>query len=150
MRLAGTGRSGACPHSQVRLTESWRPRIRRLGLAEPGEPAAWDRYPAAVGALGKAELDALVEEATVDCYGEDEQVTGLYTMIEDNLALPFETRILDVNVTVKDIKLSDDGRIVALCARAGAEQAISLLNLPLPEPLPGGAEWIAAYRHWAG
>ncbi len=112
-------------------------------------PPAWDRYPAAVGTLGKAELDALVAEATVDCYDQDEQVTGLYTMIEDNLALPFEIRILDVDVTVEDIKLSEDGRIVAVCACGGAEQAISLLDLLLPEPPPAGAEWVAAYRHWA-
>jgi len=43
--------------------------------------------------LSKARLDRLVEEAIVDCYNESEQVTGLYTMIEDNLALPFETTV---------------------------------------------------------
>lgn len=41
---------------------------------------------------GKVRLDAMIEEATVDCYNEDEQLTGMFTMIEDNLALPFETR----------------------------------------------------------
>jgi hypothetical protein len=44
----------------------------------------------------KTRLDRLVEEAIVDCYNESEQVAGLYTMIEDNLALPFETMILGV------------------------------------------------------
>jgi hypothetical protein len=34
----------------------------------------------------------MVEEATVDCYNEDEQATGLFTMIEENLEVPFETR----------------------------------------------------------
>ena len=43
--------------------------------------------------LSKARLDRLVEEAVVDCYNESEQVVGLYTMIEDNLALPFETTV---------------------------------------------------------
>ncbi len=50
--------------------------------------------------LSKARLDRLVEEAIVDCYNESEQVTGLYTMIEDNLALPFETTVLGVPVAV--------------------------------------------------
>lgn len=40
--------------------------------------------------FSKAQLDELVEQATVDCYNESGQVTGRYTMIEDNLALPFE------------------------------------------------------------
>jgi len=31
----------------------------------------------------EARLAAMIEEATVDCYDEDEQVTGLFTMIED-------------------------------------------------------------------
>jgi hypothetical protein len=38
---------------------------------------------------------------------------------------------------------------MADCARDGQHQAISVLDLPLPEPPPKGAEWIAAYRHWA-
>jgi len=50
--------------------------------------------------LSKACLDELVEEAIVDCYNESEQVTGLYTMIEDNLAVPFGTAVLGVPVTV--------------------------------------------------
>ena len=36
----------------------------------------------------KARLDAMVEEAIVDCYNEYEQATGLFTMIADNLAVP--------------------------------------------------------------
>jgi len=42
------------------------------------------------------QLDELVEEATVDCYNEEEQASGFFTMIEENLALPFATRILGV------------------------------------------------------
>ncbi|HUK69746.1 MAG TPA: hypothetical protein VLW50_13510 [Streptosporangiaceae bacterium] len=38
---------------------------------------------------------------------------------------------------------------MADCVRDGYHQAIHLLDLPLPEPSPKGAEWIAAYRHWA-
>ena len=40
-------------------------------------------------------------------------------MTEDNPEMPFETTVL------------------------------SVLDLPLPEPPPKGAEWIAAYQHWA-
>jgi hypothetical protein len=34
-----------------------------------------------VASLSNAELDALVAEAVVDCYDEDEQLSGLFTMI---------------------------------------------------------------------
>jgi Calcium binding len=41
--------------------------------------------------LSEKELDALVEEATVDAYGDDEQLGGFAVMIEENLEMPFET-----------------------------------------------------------
>src|SRR5690349_23482088 len=70
-------------------------------------------------------------------------------MIEDNLEMPFETTVLGVMVTVNGITQTESG-IIADCARDGQHQAISVLDLPLPVPPPKGAEWIAAYRHWAG
>ena len=100
--------------------------------------------------FSEAELDALVAEATVDCYHDDEQLTGLYTMIEENLALPFTTRVLGVDVTVDSVDVAAAGQIVATCYRGPDRQAIGILDLPLPSPPPGGAEWIAAYRRWVG
>ena len=44
--------------------------------------------------LSDDELDALVEEATVDAYGDEEQLGGFAVMIEDNLEVPFETTVL--------------------------------------------------------
>src|SRR5712691_4962985 len=100
--------------------------------------------------LSKARLDRLAEEAVVDCYNESEQVVGLYTMIENNLALPFETTVLGVPVTVERVDLTRREEIVAVCRRAGVRQTVALLDLPLPSPPPPGAEWIEAYRHWVG
>lgn len=97
----------------------------------------------------KARLEQLIEEAILDAYGESEQRTGFYTMIEDNLALPFETEVLGVPVTVERIDVTEAEEIVAICRRGGKRQAIPVLNLPLPKPPPAGAEWIEAYRRWA-
>jgi hypothetical protein len=41
--------------------------------------------------LSEEEPDALVKEATVDAYNEEEQLGGFAVMIEDNLEMPFET-----------------------------------------------------------
>ena len=92
----------------------------------------------------------MVGEATVDAYTEDEQLTGLFTMIEENLAVPFNATVLGVEVTVRGVDLGQDGRIVALCSHGPDRQRIGILDLPLPTPAPGGAGWIEAYRHWAG
>jgi hypothetical protein len=92
----------------------------------------------------------LIEHAIVDAYGESEQRTGFFTMLEDNLALPFETEVLGMTVTVERIDLTDAEVIVAICRRGEKRQVISILDLPMPEPQPAGAEWIEAYRCWAG
>ena len=97
----------------------------------------------------RAALDALIAEATVDCYNESECVTGFYTMLEVNLAVPFQTVLLGVDVTVADVDLTEAGQITAVCMRGTATQHIPILDLPLPTPPPKGAQWIEAYRQWA-
>jgi hypothetical protein len=100
--------------------------------------------------VSKARLEEMIEDATVDAYGESEQVTGWFTMIDENLAVPFETTVLGVPVTVERVDLNRSEQIVAVCARGRDRQALPILDLPLPTSLPEGAEWIEAYRHWRG
>jgi hypothetical protein len=97
----------------------------------------------------QSQLARLLEEALVDAYGESEELTGLYTMIEDNLELPFDTKVLDLPVTVERIDFNDGSEIVAICRKGAKRQAIPILDLPLPSPRPAGVEWIEAYRFWA-
>jgi phosphohistidine swiveling domain-containing protein len=98
--------------------------------------------------LSETELNAMIEEATVDSNDEEEALTGFAALVEDNLEVPFETTVLGVTVTVKGVTHTSHG-LVADCTRGRHRQAIHLLDLPLPEPPPKGAEWIAAYRRWA-
>lgn len=94
------------------------------------------------------QLDKLIEDATVDCYDEEEQASGFFSMIEENLALPFAIRVLGVEASVVAVEMDDDGGLKAVCERGGERQCIGLIDLPMPSPLPTGAEWIAAYRRW--
>ena len=96
----------------------------------------------------RAQLKEWVAEATVDCYNDSECITGFYTMLQEQLELPFQTEVLGVAVTVTDIDLTDDDQITAVCVRARTRQRIPILELPLSAP-PGGAKWIEAYRYWA-
>jgi hypothetical protein len=98
--------------------------------------------------LSKARLEALIEEAVVDAYGDEEQTGGFFTKIEEHLAMPFSVSILGVEAVVEKVEMTRDGRIVAVCKRNGVKQRIEILDLPLPKPLPAGAEWIVAYSHW--
>ena len=72
--------------------------------------------------LSEAELNAMIEEATVDCNDEEEALTGFATLVEENLEVPFETTILGVTVTVTGVTHSvsrPGGRLCPRPASAG-------------------------------
>jgi hypothetical protein len=98
--------------------------------------------------FSKVKLEKLIEEAVVDAYGEEEQVGTFLTIMEEHLALPFSTNIFGADVVVERVDMTRDGQIVAICRRDKTRQKIGILDLPLPTPAPGGAQWIAAYRRW--
>ena len=95
-------------------------------------------------------LDKLIEEATPDAYSESEQGGGFFAMIEENLSLPFTTQVLGQAVTVDWVDITRHDQIVAICVHGKSSQAIPILDLPMPDPPPEGAEWIDAYRRWYG
>ena len=100
-------------------------------------------------ALSTAKLDELIEEAIVDAYDKSEQTSGFYSTLEEHLAIPFAIDMLGVEATVERVDLIDDERIVAVCVRGKSRQRISILDLPCPDVLPAGWEWIEAHRRWA-
>jgi hypothetical protein len=116
-------------------------RVRKHTLKDRGQRTKAARF-------DRVQLETLIEEATVDCYNDEEAATGLFTMIAENLEVPFNATILGVVVCVERIDMNDAGEIVAICRRNHHRQAIPILDLPLPAPPPAGSEWIAAYRHW--
>jgi len=95
-----------------------------------------------------AHLDKLIADATVDCYNEAEEITGIFTMLEENLVVPFTTALLGVEVTVERVDLNDADEIVAVCRRGRESLRVPVIDLPLPKPKPRGTEWIDAYRRW--
>jgi hypothetical protein len=95
-------------------------------------------------------LDKLIEEATTDAYNESEQAGGFIAMIEENLSLPFVTRVLGQEVTVARVDITSRDQIAAICVHGKSTQTIPILDLPMPDPPPQGAEWIDAYRRWCG
>ena len=109
----------------------------RQGSSSPRSPTSSSR------------LERMISEAIVDCYNESEQAMGLFTMVEENLRLPFSTIVLGIQVKVRKVELNNAGEIVAVCSRGPEKQRIPLVDLSLPSPPPEGAEWIEAYRRWA-
>jgi hypothetical protein len=115
-----------------------------------GNPKKKAKAHKAPSGITEARLAEMIEEATVDAYGESDQVTGWFTMFENDLELPFEVEVFGVCVTVAAIDLRDDNRIVAVCKRGKENQEIEVTELPIPMPRPVGSDWIEAYRRWRG
>ena len=88
--------------------------------------------------LGKPRLEALIAEATVDAYGESEQLGGFYTIIDDHLAVPFESSLLGVPVTMRRVDLTERNEIdyqVGLPRLHQAEVTQDLLVVRDQEPV---------------
>ena len=119
-------------------------REREVNMPKILKNGKQDRHKKRAGHSGTAHLDNLIAEATVDCYNESEEVTGIFTMLEENLAVPFATKLLGVEVTVERVDLNKADEIVAVCRRGRERLRVPVIDLPLPEPKPKGADWIDA------
>jgi hypothetical protein len=108
------------------------------GTAPSGEAASLD----------DAELGALLAAAMAGGDSSEDQLRRICRVLEDRIGLPFTTEVLGMLVSVDRLDVSEDGRIVAVCSRGAATQAIGLLELPLPASTAQPAEIVAAYRRW--
>jgi len=98
--------------------------------------------------IQRVRLQKLIADAIVDCYNESEEATGLFTMLEENLSLPFRATVLGMTVKVEKVDIDEGGTIVAVCSSNLRRQKVRILDLCLTDPPPAGAEWIEAYRLW--
>jgi hypothetical protein len=94
-------------------------------------------------------LRALVEEATVDCYGEEEQHSGLVNMILDEVECPFRARVIGEDVEVTDFDCPQEGYgLNAVCKRKGKSHKVDVNSLEWVKPYPKGFKWLEAYLFW--
>ena len=68
----------------------------------------------------------MVDEATVDAYGESEQIGGFCAAIDEHLTVPFETAVLGTTVTVRRVDLTDPDEIVALGSHVSCADTVPL------------------------
>lgn len=91
-------------------------------------------------------LEALIEEATVDCYDEQECRIGFLTMLQDNFQTPFKAKLAGETVTVE--KIDGSGLVIkAFIKRDKTTYPVDILDLKIEQDIPG-AGWLAAYRKW--
>jgi hypothetical protein len=57
--------------------------------------------------LSLARLDEMIEEATVDAYGESEQTMGFFRVLEERLKITFKSEVLGMEVTIEGRDMTD-------------------------------------------
>lgn len=103
--------------------------------------------------MDQKRLAELLEEATVDCYDEEEEFMGVFSTLADNLEFPLQARAMGNVVQVIDLdgKQSSPRRgILAVVRQGEQEYRVGLSELELIDPDPVSAEWLAMYRYWLG
>jgi len=92
-------------------------------------------------------LDELIEEITVDAYGEDEQLSAFCQVIEDEVPLPADGFVIGEPVSVVEIDYDGNERrgLTARCRREdGSEHVLGASEVVFPKGSVG-ARYIAAY-----
>jgi hypothetical protein len=96
-------------------------------------------------------VEALLEEATVDCYSEEEAFWGVFYALDEGLNFPLQAMVLGDAVEVLGL---DDERsslrrgVMARLRKAGQEYAAALETLEFVDPDPASAEWLEVYQYW--
>jgi hypothetical protein len=108
--------------------------------------------PKSVARPKRGALEDVIEQITVDAYGDAEQLWAFRQAFEDDLTVPCAATIAGAPVTV--VKFDFDGNerrgLTATCRlRDGSQQTISAADVQLPPGDPG-ERYLAAYRKWMG
>jgi len=103
--------------------------------------------------MNQARLEALLDEAMVDCYDEEEQFWGVFYTLEEKLRFPLPARALGGPATLVGLDDSRSGQrrgVMARVRKGGREYAVALSEVEVIDPDLVSAEWLAAYRYWLG
>lgn len=96
------------------------------------------------------ELDALIEEITIDCYDEDEALTGFENAFDEDAGYPIPATLIGHDVEILSIHASSGRReLIATCQHTTHKHDVALPGLTI-HPRHPAARLHAAYRHWLG
>jgi hypothetical protein len=93
------------------------------------------------------ELDSLIDELTVDCHDEDEQLMGFANAF-DEVNFPYPATVIGEDVDVHSVNPAENRpELIATCTRAGRTYDVALLDIDIHADA-NTPRLIAAYRRW--
>ena len=98
-----------------------------------------------------ADLDALIEDITVDAHDVGEQLVGFECVIGELLDEPLAATVIGESVEVVSVHVEGEAVVGlrAVVKRGRRSYVVSLLDIQA-QPDSELARYIAAYRRWAG
>lgn len=99
-----------------------------------------------------AALDKLINEITVEAYGDNEQLWAFRQVFEDDVNLPADGFVIGEPVSVVDIEYDGNERrgLTAKCRREdGSEHSVAASDVVFPKG-SSALLLLAAYRRWLG
>jgi hypothetical protein len=101
--------------------------------------------------MAAEDLDGLVDDITIDAYGDDEQLWAFHSALEDGIELPCDAFVINELVSLVGFDYDANLRrgLVARCRREdGSEHTVSASEVMVAEQSKGG-HLVAAYRKWS-
>jgi tetratricopeptide (TPR) repeat protein len=101
---------------------------------------------------GMADLDKLIEDITLDAYGDDEKFSAFLQAFEDSIFVPCDGFVIAEPVLIVTFDYDGNERrgLTARCRREdGSEHVVAAADVELP-PDSSVARYLAAYRKWLG
>lgn len=94
-------------------------------------------------------LEKMAEDATVDCYNDEEAFAGWACTLEDELPLPLKCKILGQEAFLIRVETDDSGKSVLGVIKIGKKK----IRTPIQDIVPvnkkmKNVQLIDAYRHW--
>jgi hypothetical protein len=94
------------------------------------------------------ELDNLIDEITVDCHDEDEQLMGFANAF-DEVNFPYPGTVIGEDVEVHCVSPPENRpELLATCTRAGRTYDVALLDVDIHADA-NTSRLIAAYHRWS-
>ncbi|MGH2840353.1 MAG: hypothetical protein ACRDKY_05970 [Solirubrobacteraceae bacterium] len=96
------------------------------------------------------ELDSLIDEITVDCHDDYEQLTAFQTAFENDATFPCSGTVVGEHIELLSVAAEDERHeLIATCQRNGHHYQIALLDIDTNAD-PDTTRLITAYQRWIG
>jgi hypothetical protein len=99
-----------------------------------------------------AGLDELIEEITVDAYGDDEKLWAFRQAFEDHVTVPCDGFVIGEPVSLIEFDYDGNERrgLTARCRREDGSEHVVAASDVVVRQRSEGSRYIAAYRKWLG